>query len=190
MAPNGILTVLHAFNHDDGAMPTGSLIQATDGNFYGTTFSGGSNAAIGTIFKITPGGVFTELYDFVNNSTGESPWAGLIQGTDGTLYGTTSFGGTGACGPGCGTVFSLGMGLDPFVKAAPPYGRVGRSVTILGSNLTGTTAVSFNGSAATFTVVSGTEIRTTIPAGATTGLLSVVTPGGTLSSNAVFHLIP
>jgi uncharacterized repeat protein (TIGR03803 family) len=69
----------------DGGTPSG-LIQATDGNFYGTT--GGAAFVNGTVFKITPGGAFSILLNF-NNSVGANPMAGVIQGTDGNLYGTT-----------------------------------------------------------------------------------------------------
>jgi hypothetical protein len=65
---------------------------------------------------------------------------------------------------------------------------MGAAVTILGTNLTGTTGVTFNGTAATFTVVSSTEIKTTVPSGATTGFVSVVTPGGTLQGNVKFRV--
>jgi uncharacterized protein (TIGR03437 family) len=91
---------------------------------------------------------------------------------------------------GDGTVYSLGMGLGPFVKTNPTVGSAGRMINILGTNLTGTTEVTFNGIAATFTVVSATYITSTVPAGATTGSVQVTTPGGTLSSNGVFQVVP
>jgi uncharacterized protein (TIGR03437 family) len=74
------------------------------------------------------------------------------------------------------------------VKLLPARGKVGRVVDILGNNLTGTSAVTFNGTAASFTVVSDTEIQATAPAGTTTGTVRVTTPGGTLVSNVVFRL--
>jgi hypothetical protein len=67
---------------------------------------------------------------------------------------------------------------------------VGAKVTILGTNLTGATKVSFGSLAATFTVVSSTEITTTVPSGASTGNLTVVTPKGTLTSNVPFRVTP
>jgi uncharacterized protein (TIGR03437 family) len=76
------------------------------------------------------------------------------------------------------------------VKIEPTSGIVGADVKILGSELTGATSVTFNGDAATFTVVSSSEISTTVPAGATTGKVQVVTPGGTLSSNVNFSVTP
>jgi uncharacterized protein (TIGR03437 family) len=72
------------------------------------------------------------------------------------------------------------------VKTNPTSGKVGRAVNILGTNLTGATSVTFNGTAATFTVKSKSEITTAVPTGATTGTVQVVTPGGTLSSNVQF----
>ncbi len=72
----------------------------------------------------------------------------------------------------------------------PVGGRTGASIGILGTDLTGATSVTFNGStSATFTVASPSLITTTVPAGATTGTVQVVTPGGTLSSNAPFRVI-
>jgi uncharacterized repeat protein (TIGR03803 family) len=132
------------------------------------------------------------LYSFCSQSgcaDGYSPDAGLVQGTDGNFYGTASAGGTN-CAPdgGCGTVFSLSTGLGPFVKTQTTSGKVGASVTILGTDLAGATSVSFNGTVAAFTVVSSSEITTTVPAGATTGTVEVVAPSGTLSSNAPFRV--
>jgi uncharacterized repeat protein (TIGR03803 family) len=96
----------------DGAGPIGGLIRGANGNFYGTTSAGGANFQ-GTVFEITPAGKLTTLYSFCSKascSDGEFPIAGLVQATDGTLYGTTADGGNLSCisgGYGCGTVFSL-----------------------------------------------------------------------------------
>src|SRR5205814_4684604 len=73
---------------------------------------------------------------------------------------------------------------------APESGPVGSSVTIGGTNFMGATAVTFNGSAASFTVTSNTAIQTTVPAGATTGPLSVTTPAGTATSASSFAVAP
>ena len=80
------------------------------------------------------------------------------------------------------------MGLAPFVKLVQPAGRVGQAGGIIGQGFTGTTDVSINGLHASFTVVSDTYIRATIPAGATTGFVTVQTPGGTLKSNLPFYV--
>jgi uncharacterized repeat protein (TIGR03803 family) len=192
ITPSGTLTTLYSFcsqtNCTDGSVPLG-LVQATDGNFYGTTFSNGSNGPTGsgTAFSITPSGTLTTLYSFcsqTNCTDGQFPFAGLVQATDGNFYGTTSMGGTN----NEGTVFSLSVGLGPFVETNPTSGTLGAAVIILGTNLTGTTSVTFNGTAATFTVKSTSEITTTVPTGATTGTVQVVTPGGTLSSNVPFRV--
>jgi uncharacterized repeat protein (TIGR03803 family) len=186
----GTLTTLHNFAGypTDGATPEAPLVQATNGTFYGTTYGGGVNGS-GTVFSITSGGTLTTLYSFCFQSgctDGEYTSGGLVQATSGTLYGTTYEGGA----SNDGTIFSLTVGLGPFVKTLPTSGKVGAAVTILGTNLTGATSVSFNGTAATFTVVTGTEIRTTVPSSATTGKLQVKTPGATLSSNLSFRVTP
>ena len=96
---------LHSFNQTDGSSLYAGLVQATDGNFYGTTWEGGANGA-GTAFKITPKGDFTTLYSFCklkNCTDGSQPYGGLIQATDGSLYGTTELGGA----YGFGTVFKI-----------------------------------------------------------------------------------
>jgi uncharacterized repeat protein (TIGR03803 family) len=179
----GALTTLHQFVSTDGAFPSVGLVQATDGSFYGTTYQGGANSD-GTVFEITPAGVLATLHAF-DSTDGVLPNA-LIQDTNGKFYGTTLFGGSGADG----TVFSLATGLHAFVEAQPTSAKVGTKVIILGTKLKGTTAVSFNGTAATFTVVSASEITTTVPAGATTGKVKVTTLGGTLSSYVAFRVTP
>lgn len=98
----GKITVLHSFTGYvsstvyDGSVPYGILVQGYDGNFYGTTYYGGSNNA-GTVFKISPSGTYTLLHSFVDvapNYDAQLPTAGLTLGTDGNLYGTTERGGT------------------------------------------------------------------------------------------------
>jgi uncharacterized repeat protein (TIGR03803 family) len=172
----------------DGNYLYAGLIQATDGNLYGIMDVGGANGS-GTIFKITLSGTLTTLYNFCSQSgcpDGQYPGGGLVQDTDGSLYGTTADGGAN----GDGTVFSLSVGLGPFVETQPTTAKAGATVKILGTNLTKATSVNFNGKAATFTVVSSSEITTTVPAGATTGEVQVVTPSGTLLSNVSFQIPP
>jgi uncharacterized repeat protein (TIGR03803 family) len=184
ITPSGTLTTLHSFctqtGCPDGQVPLGGLILASDGNFYGTT-SGG----FGTIYQITPRGALTTLAAF-DNTNGSGPYAAPVQGTNGDFYGTTNLGGA----HGYGTVYRLSTGLAPFVKTVPTSGTVGAAVKILGYDLTGATSVSFNGTAAVFTVVSGAEIITTVPSGATTGTVQVVTPTTTLTSNVAFDVLP
>jgi uncharacterized repeat protein (TIGR03803 family) len=200
MTPAGQFTTLYTFvctngegDCPDGQAPNG-LIQASDGNLYGTTvLDGGAHggSAGGTIFQVTTTGALTTLYTFCLNpiqycTDGLEPLGGLLQDTNGTLYGTTMSGGTTGLD---GTVFGLADGLPAFVQTLPTSAKVGAKVTILGTNLKGATSVSFNGTAATFTAKS-TEIITTVPSGATTGTVSVTMPSGTLSSNAAFRVVP
>ena len=180
----GALTTLHSFDGTDGANPFGTLVQATDGNFYGTTNAGGANGD-GTIFEITTAGTLTTLHNF-DGTDGAGAQSGLLQATNGTFYGNTYAGGT----SGDGTVFSLSVGLGPFVTFLPAARPVGGVVEILGQGFTGATGVSFNGTAATFTAESDTFLTATVPAGATTGSITVSEPGGTLTSNKIFRVTP
>jgi uncharacterized repeat protein (TIGR03803 family) len=92
MTPAGAVTVLHSFTGGvDGNAPVAALLQASDGNFYGTTSSGGP-AGFGLVFKMTPAGSMTTIYSF-SNSDGSTPRAAVIQTSDGNLYGTTQLGG-------------------------------------------------------------------------------------------------
>jgi uncharacterized repeat protein (TIGR03803 family) len=94
ITPAGVETVLWSFGSgSDGQNPYGRLIQAADGNFYGTTHSGGANN-MGTVFEITPAGVETLLWSFGTGADGKYPYGGLVQATDGNFYGTTEGGGT------------------------------------------------------------------------------------------------
>jgi uncharacterized repeat protein (TIGR03803 family) len=194
LSPKGALTTLYSFcaqpNCADGWLPSAGIVQASDGNFYGTTRNGGANAE-GSIFELTSAGVLTTLHSF-DSTDGTSPYGPLLQATDGQFYGTTSGGGTSdKCLFGCGTIFNLSVGLGPFVVAQPASGVVGAKITILGNNLTGSTSVTFNGTPATFRVISNTAITATVPVGATTGTVEVTTiADGVLDSNIPFRVTP
>jgi uncharacterized repeat protein (TIGR03803 family) len=102
ISTSGALSNLYSFTGgDDGWYPNG-LVQGSDGYLYGTTFGGGTNG-YGTVFKISPNGALTSLYLFTGTNDGANPYSGLMQGSDGYFYGTTSSGGT----KGCGTVFKI-----------------------------------------------------------------------------------
>jgi uncharacterized repeat protein (TIGR03803 family) len=203
VTPWGTLSTLYMFTGaSDGGYPL-QLIEGSDGNFYGTTQEGGYfsdqcpdyiGSQCGTVFKITPQGRLTTLHRFcaqLDCPDGDYPQAGLLQATDGQFYGTTLVGGSRiACSYGCGTVFSLSVGLGPFLETLPTSGSAGKLVRVLGTNLTGASSVTFNGTPATFTVESSSYIETTVPASATTGTVQVVTPSGTLSSNVPFRVTP
>lgn len=190
ITPSGTLITLYSFcaqsGCPDGAYPNAGPIQATDGNFYGTTDSHGANGVGGTLYKMTPAGTLTTIYSFcvdVDCDDGTSP-SGFVQNTNGYLYGTAYSGGS----TGQGTIFALTPGLRAFVRPVPFIGAIGSAVKILGTSLKGAIAVNFNGTAATFTVVSATQIIATVPAGATSGKITVVTAAGTLASNIAFEV--
>jgi uncharacterized repeat protein (TIGR03803 family) len=197
LTPTGKFTTLYSFcsqvDCPDGLYPQSQLVQGTDGNLYGTTAGTASGFPFGSVFQITPTGNLVNLYSFCpqnfNCTDGGTPQAGLLQSTNGAFYGVTSVGGSSTnCSGGCGTIFSVSMGLGAFVAPNPWFGKAGRVVGILGNNLTGTTSVTFNGTPATFTAVSSTLIKATVPSGATSGTIQVTTPTGTLSSNVAFQV--
>ncbi len=183
ITPDGILTVLHNFPSDasDGAFPLGGLVQATDGNFYGTTSN--VNDGCGRIFRLGAEGSFATLYRF--GAQGCNPWVTLFQHTNGLLYGDTDDGGLGG-----GIFFSFDAQLPQFVSFLPGASRVGQTVGIFGQGFGATSAVSFNGTPAQFTVVSDTYLTAPVPSGATTGFVTVTTSSATLTSNKKFQVRP
>ncbi len=133
ISPRGKLTTLYTFSLcsaplcPDGDVPDTGLVQASDGSFYGTTLVGGAGdfcpigQGCGTIFKVTPMGGLTTLYNFCSQAwcsdgfDAEAPYGALVPGPGGDLYGTTRSGGisdTVQCGYGCGTVFKIGQKGD------------------------------------------------------------------------------
>jgi len=230
----GAITLLYGFDGTHGSEAYAPLMQASNGNFYGTTVNGGMYGN-GVIFEMTPAGSFTDLHDFDPNTEGGEPFSALVEGTNGFLYGTTvdggtfndgtiysislsggnpdtlySFDGTSGTAPGAplaqhtngtfysdsawggsddlGTFYSFSAGLSPFVRLVTASAKVGKTVEILGQGFTGTTAVSFNGTAATFHVASTTYLTALVPNGATSGFIKVTTPSGTLESNQAFRV--
>jgi uncharacterized repeat protein (TIGR03803 family) len=241
----GTVTILHSFAQDaNGAEPLGALIQAGDGNLYGTCYTGGTNSS-GTVFRISTSGNFQKIFDF-SQAAGDTgyPKAGVIQASDGNLYGTTALGGSdlegtiyqltlggaytleatfgsnGTTGyypdgalvqgsdgnlyvttpsgggsnsngvPDQGTidVFSASLPLPKpgILGFVPSSGPVGTKVTIGLGPYIGATVVKFNGTSAPFKIDGSEFITATVPAGATTGPISVTTPGGTTTSKQKF----
>ena len=233
ITPAGVFKLLHSFNGTDGNDPIGPIIQANDGNFYGSTATGTS------LYKMTPAGVLSTL-TALNTQIGRGAYAGLIQANDGKFYGATTiygtngtgtifqvtsagvsapmhnfaittgyedqvsvfqhtggnfFGDTGAGGVSSkpsGVFFELNTGLSPFTRMLPSLSsaKVGKVVQFLGQGFTGTTAVRFNGVAATFTVVSDTFLTAVVPSGAQTGSVTITTPARTLTSDKTFRVTP
>jgi uncharacterized repeat protein (TIGR03803 family) len=198
VTPAGVLTTLHALNGStDGAYPAAGLAFGSDGNFYGTTQVGGG----GTLFQVTPAGGFSVLFNFdtAEGNDGYVP-TNLVQHTNGLFYGVTTSGGSRSgigtynCGlnidSGCGVFYSWNAGLSPFVSSVQLMGAVESSVEILGQGFDSSTTVSFNGTPASVRVQSGEALSATVPAGATTGSITVTTSTGTLTSNRQFIVTP
>jgi uncharacterized repeat protein (TIGR03803 family) len=158
MTPAGVETVLYTFGTSltDGVAAR-SLIQGTDGNFYGTTYGGGAYGyqcvfstcyGDGTVFKITPAGAKTILYSFGASSTDGVNPDGMIQGTDGNFYGTTSAGGTNPSpnsSAGAGTVFRVtptGLETELYSFGASPTDGVDPNglIQAMDGNFYGTTS--------------------------------------------------
>jgi len=231
-----VLTVLFNFDTTHGRLPRSPLIQALDGNFYGTTQSGGTSAS-GIAFKITSAGVLTVLHNMNGSTEGGSPYAGLVQGSDGNLYGDndnaggstagtlftmssagvltvqhnfnttggaapqvtlfqhtngilygdTNSGGTGnvsPCATGkCGVFYEMNNALPAFITPMPYAGKVGSSIGILGQGFSSASIIKFNGVSATSVTLTGTTyIQAKIPAGASSGFVTVTTGATTLKS--------
>lgn len=226
----GVVRASHSLSCKSGpAYPTAPLMQASDGNYYGTSFAGGTKGN-GSLYEVAAGNFGVSVrYNFTALST-DQPQAGLIQANDGNLYGATG-GGSGyvffdwnltsgytSLTPALngsvmatltqdtngllygvqqtggtdddGFVFSFDNSLSPFVSFVKSQGHVGAIAQILGQGLTGSSSVTFNGVAATFTVVNDTYMTATVPTGATTGSVVVTTPTGTLTSNKNFTVTP
>jgi uncharacterized repeat protein (TIGR03803 family) len=178
---SGAFRVEHAFTGgSDGGHPLTGTARANDGNVYGTT-----GLVPGSIFRITTGGQFTTLYTFQNALIGGNPnfdSPGVLQGSDGKLYGVqTTFG---------GSVYSLDVGLGPTLPLVtgftPSSGAPGTTVFIAGSNFLGASSVTFKGVPAEYVLRNSTVIVAVVPAGGTSGPISVATPNGTATSQESF----
>jgi hypothetical protein len=167
-----------------------NLIQASDGNLWGTVLNNGTSATNGFIFSASLDGAPLQTISF-DGTNGDGPDTQLLQSSDGKLVGTTSSGGVVPKGDiSGGVVFTLDDGLPAPAAAiatfTPWSGAVGSKVTIRGTNFVGTTAVTFNGVAATLTVLDVNFISATVPAGATTGPITATTAGGASTSTQIF----
>jgi len=186
MTSSGTVTTIYTFcptkSCTDGSYPHATLIQGADGNFYGTTLQGGNlscngSNGCGTIFKVTPSGTLTTLYNFCSQSNcadGQYPYSGLVKGTDGNFYGVAAFGGivNSNCLSGCGTIFKITpsgtftlLHSFTFADGSKPWGAL---IQASDKNFYGTTAGGGNSSCSTGC---GTIFKMTA-AGALTSLYS------------------
>lgn len=189
MTPSGAFSPVYNFCAQgspctDGASPLDALVQASDGNFYGTTVTGGT-FDFGTAFKLTPAGDLS-IISFPSLG-GNYPYAGLLLATNGIFYGTTYAGGDG----GGGTLFSIAAGLRPNVQASPAAQREGAAISVLGQGFTSSSIVKFGGVQSSRVTLRGSHALTAVvPAGATTAPVTVTTGDATLATPQPFRVIP
>jgi uncharacterized repeat protein (TIGR03803 family) len=178
LALSGQYTLLYSFTTGANRIPYW-LIEGSDGNLYGTTYGNGLAA---TLFQVTTSGQYT----LINTMAPSACACGLTLGSDGNIYGDASGGGP----SGAGFIFAVEGGFPkPAPRALqfrPQEGAVGSKVRIWGYNLF-YAAVQFNGVAATTVSNGGSNyVFATVPTGATTGPITVTTPGGTSTTTASF----
>jgi uncharacterized repeat protein (TIGR03803 family) len=184
ISSTGVFSDIYDFGSalEFGLFPFAGLEQANNGKLYGVASTWGSGA--GTLFQITTGGQLIVLHDF-DFTNGGSPAVALIQHTNGSFY---SDAGGGPAGDG--VLYRFKNGLKAFTSLVPNSGKVGSVVGLLGQGFNGTTSVSFNGTPAAFSVKSNTFLTATVPSGATSGFVTVVTSNAVLTSNRKFRLRP
>jgi uncharacterized repeat protein (TIGR03803 family) len=200
-------TVMHTFDvNADGINPHASVVQGSDGNFYGTTYQGGVSG-LGTVFKVSPSGVETILHSFAGGATdGTLPTAALIQGSDGDFYGTTGNGGP----TGAGTVFKItSSGVLTLLYAFTGNDGIGPSALVQGSdgNFYGTTSgggPNFNGTVfkltptGTMTILysfmggnaDGSSAQAALIEGTDGNFYGTTSSGGPLLGGTVFQITP
>jgi len=176
--------------HEIGAVsPTkffdGDLMQASDGNLWGTFF-----AVPGIVFSTTPSESFLENIQLSDGVNGSEPF-GLRQAADGKLYGMSFMNGAPENGqPTNGAFWVIDVGLPPpqaqVINFRPIAGAPGSTLLLQGSHFVGTSSITINGTSAHFKVLTANFIRVTVPAGASTGKIAVTNAGGASTSTQNF----
>ncbi len=189
VSPSGDFTVVHTFSGTgDACCSSSGLIAGSDGYLYGISDAGGT-ANVGAIYRVDPStDAYAVLYSFCATSPCHAfgPGPVLAQDTNGTFYGNTV-----GNSDGGGYFFSFDTGLGPFVRTLTQSGHVGATVEFLGQNFTGATKVEFGGVAATFKVVSDSELTAVVPASAVTGVVKVIAAAKeTLTALSKFKVLP
>ncbi len=191
LTPQGVFTTIHSFEESSPARGASTcLIQASDGELYGTTYDGGAHG-FGTVFRTTLAGEVTTVHSFTGADDAQHPSqyvGGLVQGSDGKLYGQTSSAMANAPGSHIGaTTYSLDLGLPrpapAVVLASPQRATAGAHVVLWGRNFLGTTAVTLGAAPVPFTVKAREYLDITVPAGAKSGKVTVTTPNGSGTSS-------
>ena len=186
ITPAGIYSMLISFDgvHTlNGYEADAGLIAGADGNLYGATIWGGQ-FGYGVIFSMTTDGTYSVLYNF-DAPHGDGAYATPMQHTSGKIYGTTTRGG----GGGMGVVYGFSDGLASFAELTSTTGVVGKTVGILGHGFSGASSVEFNGTPASFHVISNTFMTATVPSGET-GFVRIDTTSGNLVSSKIFRVTP
>jgi uncharacterized repeat protein (TIGR03803 family) len=184
ISPSGSYSSLYSFgNPPDGGTPDAGLVQGSDGNFYGTTVNGGT-VNIGTVFRISPSGSYSNLYSFGGFPNGYGPVAVLVQGSDGNFYGTTFFGGTN----NAGTLFQIspsGSYSNLYTFGNSPDGGYPNAGLVQGSdgNFYGTCVYSGVNS-----VGYGTVFRLTLPLGPAPYPINQITRVQVAVTNIIFTI--
>ena len=198
MSLTGKLVVVHNFGqftsqwvNPDGAFPQAGLLAASDGNFYGVTGSGGANG-FGTIYQLKSGGNFTKILDFTapaNANPGVSTNTGLLQHSNGSLFGVTSELGSYAQG----NFYALtALNFSQILKVAGPiFVLPGGPVQILGNSLTQVANVNFGAVAASFRIGSDTQLLATVPfAAVDAAIIAVYNTGLQVQTLSSVHILP
>ena len=202
--------VLKTLSFTEGSNPTGNLVEGTDGFLYGTASQGGANGEYGSIFRIRPDGSdFAVIKSFAGSSAadGSGPQSGVVQGPDGSFYGTTAGGGSERAGTifkinGDGTGFTLlknltqAEGANPFVGGLllAPDGNLYGTIYAGGTGFGSIFKIALDGSNFTvlkeFTGVDGWEPRGSLLQGSDGSLYGTTERGGTADYGTVFKLSP
>ena len=185
ISPGGSYTTLYSFHgYPDGSTPEAGLVLGSDGNFFGTTYTGGTNNvyAYGTLFRISPGSSYTTLYSFGPQNRGSYPQSPLVQGSDGDFYGTTYESGTGFRG----TVFKLFANLPSPANQMNGISVAGTDIVITVASVAGETyqlQYATDLTSGNWSNVGGVAVTNSIG-----GPLTVTNFGGALSPGRYYRL--
>jgi uncharacterized repeat protein (TIGR03803 family) len=184
-SPTGGLKTLYSFSATQGAVSAqpGGLADGGDGSFYGTLqFGGQAQCACGAIFKITPAGTLSMLYNFDGTSAGSNPVGTLMRGSDGYFYGTTQ-----------DTIYRFDSTVPPppviSIAASPNVITVGHSTTLTWS-ATNATSCTASGAWIEAIATSGTESLSPTSIGPNTFTLTCTGTGGSVTASAVLNVNP